>query len=60
MPKASPNRERQQHMFTCFSEQKPEKKRPKGVNHAFIFLIPGKKEEKRFLLIIKEGRRQDK
>lgn len=64
MPKASPNRERQQHMFTCFSEHKPKKKKKKeaqGSESRISFLDPWKKKKKKsFLLIIKEGRRQDK
>lgn len=60
MPKAPPNRERQQHMFTCFPEQRPEKE-AQGSESCIYFLDPWEKKKKaNFLLIIKEGRRQDK
>lgn len=42
------------------SRAKARKRRPEGVNHIFISLIPENKPQKRFLLIMKEGRRQDK
>lgn len=58
MPKAPPNRERQQHMFTCFPEQRPEKE-AQGSESCIYFLDPWEKKKKKGKLSSNHKRRKE-
>lgn len=58
MPKAPPEQERQQPMFTCFPEQRPEKGGPRECIYVLISLISGKRSQQKERLSSNQERRK--